>query len=144
MDRDDHPGRTGLSRFALGVVADRVVRGGRVPVLLLQSFASAQADIDLRRALVPLDGSSLAEKALDLIVELAGPVVQEITLLRAVDPRDGSEGLRQAESYLESGTSETALWSAWRDTIATLSVWRIWEAQRSVSSTRQKARIAWS
>ena len=95
-------GRTGLSRFALGSVADRVVRGGRVPVLLLRSFASAQPDTDLRRALVPLDGSSLAEKALDLIVELAGPVVQEITLLRAVDPRDGSEGLRQAESYLES------------------------------------------
>lgn len=30
-------GRTGLTRFALGSVADRVVRGGTVPVLLIRS-----------------------------------------------------------------------------------------------------------
>src|SRR5690242_8977981 len=31
-------GRTGLTRFALGSVADRVVRGGAAPVLLVRSF----------------------------------------------------------------------------------------------------------
>jgi len=31
-------GRTGLMRFALGSVADRVVRGGVAPVLLVRSF----------------------------------------------------------------------------------------------------------
>ncbi|MGO8951222.1 MAG: universal stress protein [Ktedonobacterales bacterium] len=95
-------GRTGFSRFALGSVADRVVRGGVVPVLLIRSFPADEGNVDLRRVVVPLDGSTLAEKALDVTVELAGSAVREITLLRAVDSRDGSGALQQAGAYLES------------------------------------------
>jgi nucleotide-binding universal stress UspA family protein len=94
-------GRTGLSRFVLGSVADRLVRGGAVPVVLVRSFPTGGPSADLKRVLVPLDGSSLAEKALDFTLELAGAVVHEITLLTVVDPRHASDALPQAEAYLQ-------------------------------------------
>ncbi len=95
-------GRTGLARFALGSVADRVVRGGGVPVLLVRSFPLAERPAEPRSALVPLDGSPLAESALfTSALQLAGPVLREITLTRVVDPRAGPEGRREAEAYLD-------------------------------------------
>lgn len=95
-------GRTGLARFALGSVADRVVRGGQAPVLLLRSFPPSRHGPDLSHALVPLDGSPLAGGPLFSIVpRLAGPVLRTITLLRVVDPRDGSQGRMDAETYLD-------------------------------------------
>jgi len=95
-------GRTGLTRFALGSVADRVVRSGTVPVLLIRSSSTPDSSSTLEQVVVPLDGSTLAETALDLTVQLAGPVVREITLLRVADHRDGSEAVLQAESYLNT------------------------------------------
>src|SRR5262249_4491165 len=107
-------GRTGLVRFALGSVADQLVRGSHVPVLLLRSAsspASAHAvdtaltkplpvDWHLYRAIVPLDGSELAESALLLVRELAGEVFHHITLQRVLpltaapprpDPKAGDD-----------------------------------------------------
>jgi nucleotide-binding universal stress UspA family protein len=96
-------GRTGLARFALGSVADRVVRGGETPVLLMRSFPKLQHGLDLSHALVPLDGSPLAEAPLfSIALQLAGPIVRTMTLLRVVDPRDGQRGVSAAEAYLES------------------------------------------
>ncbi len=95
-------GRTGLARFTLGSVADRVVRGGEAPVLLLRSFPSPRHGPDIAHALVPLDGSPLAETPLFSIApRLAGPVLRTITLLRVVDPRDGPQGRMAAETYLD-------------------------------------------
>lgn len=94
-------GRTGLARFALGSVADRVVRGGEAPVLLLRSFPSPRHGPNLAHALVPLDGSPLAESPLfSIVLQLAGPVLRSITLLRVADSRDGIEGRQAAEIYL--------------------------------------------
>lgn len=95
-------GRTGLARFTLGSVADRIVRGSVAPVLLLRSFHDVNwSGATLRRALVPLDGSLLSETPLDgIIPQLAGAVIEELTLLRVVDPRDTDEVARRAESYL--------------------------------------------
>jgi nucleotide-binding universal stress UspA family protein len=39
-----------------------------------------------KRALVPLDGSSVAETILPFILEIAGPLDMEVTLLRVVQP----------------------------------------------------------
>ncbi len=99
-------GRTGISRLALGSVADRVVRGGVVPVLLIRSLMSAAPEpVSLERVLVPLDGSPLAETALHIVQELAGPVVKEITLLRVVerdDSHESDEMVQKAQLYLDS------------------------------------------
>lgn len=102
-------GRTGLARFALGSVADRIVRGGEAPVLLLRSFADSQATTTtaeqtrhLSHALIPLDGSPLAEEPVfSIALQLAGPVLRSITLLRVTDPREGMESASAAEGYLE-------------------------------------------
>ena len=95
-------GRTGLTRFALGSIADRLVRGGTAPVLLIRSSADLSSAVDLVRAIVPLDGSTLAEKALDLAASLADVTLHDITLLRAVDRRDGSSALEEAEHYMNA------------------------------------------
>jgi nucleotide-binding universal stress UspA family protein len=94
-------GRTGLMRFALGSVADRVVRGGVAPVLLVRSFPEPTHGQDLSHALIPLDGSPLAEAPVfSLVPQLAGTVLRTITLLRVADPRDGEAGRQVCEDYL--------------------------------------------
>lgn len=96
-------GRTGLARFALGSVADRVVRAGAAPVLLLRSFPSPAHGQDLSRAIIPLDGSPTSEEPLtSLLPLLAGSVLRTITLLRVADPRDGEEGRQLCENYLHA------------------------------------------
>lgn len=61
-------GRTGLSRWALGSVAQAVARNASAPVLLLRQQGPALADDEAHtrplRILIPLDGSELAEAAL--------------------------------------------------------------------------------
>ena len=71
-------GRTGLSRWLLGSVSQRVVRYATVPVLLLrdhpEALAAPHPDVEhLFRVLVSLDGSSHAETALAPAAELASP-----------------------------------------------------------------------
>jgi nucleotide-binding universal stress UspA family protein len=96
-------GRTGLARFALGSVADRVVRAGVSPVLLLRSFPSPAHGTDLSHALIPLDGSLAAETPVFTLVPLlAGTVLHTITLLRIADPRDGEAGRQLCENYLQA------------------------------------------
>lgn len=63
-------GRSGLARWALGSVAQAIVRHSTAPVLLLRQQGPAlDDDHDLRvgplRVLIPLDGSALAEAALE-------------------------------------------------------------------------------
>jgi nucleotide-binding universal stress UspA family protein len=96
-------GRTGLARFALGSVADRIVRSGVAPVLLLRSFGTSNTSMmALRHAVVPLNGTLLSEAVIDVIgLRLAGAVIAEFTLLRVVDKHDGSEAERVAQDYLE-------------------------------------------
>lgn len=75
-------GRTGFTRWALGSVAQKVARHSPVPVLVLQEEPLAFGDqlaeaAHPLRALVALDGSRLAEAALEpaaqLVAALAAP-----------------------------------------------------------------------
>jgi nucleotide-binding universal stress UspA family protein len=80
-------GRGGLGRWIYGSVADRMLQTALVPVLLVPAACSARwpADRPLR-ILVPLDGSSIAEEALDLARALAELGGLELHLLRVVEP----------------------------------------------------------
>lgn len=91
-------GRTGLARVALGSVADRLVRGGHVPVLLLRSLAPAGNSERLDRALVALDGSRRAEQALDACDQLVGSVLRHVELVEVVGAGAGAA----EQEYLES------------------------------------------
>ncbi len=87
-------GRSGLARFAHGSVADRLLRHGRAPVLLVRAFGAL---VTLEHAVVPLDGSARAEEALPLVEALAQDGLSGVTLLRVIGaPDEGPE----AERYL--------------------------------------------
>ena len=80
-------GRSGLRRWALGGVADKVVRATEQPVALIRS-KGARADVRekgiLTKALVPLDGSKESEAVLPYIEELASKLKAEVILLRVL------------------------------------------------------------
>jgi nucleotide-binding universal stress UspA family protein len=87
-------GRSGIARFALGSVADRLLQHGSAPVLLVHAFS---APPDLTHVLVPLDGSVLAEAALNVVSALAHTVTLEVTLLRVIGAEDDET---EARAYL--------------------------------------------
>lgn len=68
-------GRSGVARWALGSVAEKVVRAGSVPVLLLRSFEDGKAvDAGERRIakiLVPIDGSRASIDAVPAAIAFA-------------------------------------------------------------------------
>ncbi|MBL8959397.1 MAG: universal stress protein [Gemmatimonadetes bacterium] len=81
-------GHSGLSRFWLGSVADRVVRQSPVPVLLIRDAggegarAAAPPYTDV---LVPIDDDGVSEQVIPLVLSLAGPGVR-LHLLHVVVP----------------------------------------------------------
>ena len=85
-------GRSGVARFAFGSVADRILRHGSAPVLLVHAFGE---QLDPTRVVVPLDESERAEAALPVVAELGGSVVREVTLLQVIDA-EGDEAAAQA------------------------------------------------
>ncbi|HZT05711.1 MAG TPA: universal stress protein [Chloroflexota bacterium] len=89
-------GRTGIVRFALGSVTDRLIRDGTAPVLVIRRASTSATD--LARALLMLDGSSVAEEAIPVTEALAGRPVTSLTLFRAVAAPDARAA---AMTYLE-------------------------------------------
>ena len=77
-------GRDGVERWLVGSVADKVMRIASRPVLLLrpQETPTGEEGLVLKRLLVPLDGSPLAETAVPLAVELARRSGAMLTLAR--------------------------------------------------------------
>ncbi len=88
-------GRTGMARFALGSVAERLIQYGAIPVVLVRAFGEVAVP---RHVLVPLDGSERAEAALDTVERLPTGIVREVTLLRVI--RSAEEG-SEADRYLQ-------------------------------------------
>jgi nucleotide-binding universal stress UspA family protein len=82
-------GRTGLARWWFGNVADDLVHRTSLPLLITPALAHDPVWAPLPRLdrfLVPLDGSPLAEKVLDTVLQLGPAERAEITLLRVVEP----------------------------------------------------------
>jgi nucleotide-binding universal stress UspA family protein len=81
-------GRGGLRRAWLGSVADELIRTLDVPVLALrgQENAPLTEPAGIPQILVPLDGSPLAEAALDPAMRMAHLWQSPLTLLRVVHP----------------------------------------------------------
>jgi nucleotide-binding universal stress UspA family protein len=66
-------GRSGLSRWILGSVAQKVIRHAPIPVLVLRSRQMSEALLDSEhplRVLVPLDGSPTSESVLGPALEM--------------------------------------------------------------------------
>jgi nucleotide-binding universal stress UspA family protein len=115
-------GRTGFARWALGSVAHSLVHQSSVPVLVLQQRGTTAllSHLETARplsALVPLDGSPLAETMLvpaaHLIAALAAPTQGALHLVQVVKLFPGSaeegfvselneEALQRAKTYLQA------------------------------------------
>lgn len=98
-------GRTGFARWALGSVADRVIRTAHHPVFLVRSEVPAQTGTALQQILVPLDGSPLAETGVEQAQMIAAHTGATLTLLRVIAPLTAWErqALRQTQGV--SGSS---------------------------------------
>ena len=80
-------GRGGLGRWVYGSVADSVLQRSTTPVLLVPPHVDSPLPTDRRlHVLVPLDGSELAEEAIETADLLAGTFDAELTLLQVVEP----------------------------------------------------------
>jgi len=78
-------GRSGLNRFLLGSVAEKVLRASDNPVLLVKATEPpvTAGEAALTSIVVPLDGSELAEGVLPTVTELARTLDIEVFLIRA-------------------------------------------------------------
>jgi nucleotide-binding universal stress UspA family protein len=82
-------GKSGLSRWVFGSVAEKVLHASPIPLLLVRSTQNDELpDVltaaDYRSLLVPLDGSVFAEQALDIAGDLVGTLKARVTLVSAV------------------------------------------------------------
>ena len=107
-------GETGLKRWVFGSVAQQAVRHSPVPVLVLNEHGVVPPVPDAAhplRILVPLDGSELAESALEpatqLIAALTAPAQGELHLLRVVD-LPSAYGKMKSQAYISDGVQEEA------------------------------------
>jgi nucleotide-binding universal stress UspA family protein len=115
-------GYTGMTRWVLGSVAEKVARHASIPVLILREGGSIPlgprpANPGPFRVLVPLDGSARAKAALTpaayLAIALSAPARGAIHLVRVVKPAPGvgageseekEDILHEVKSYLSSTT----------------------------------------
>ena len=82
-------GRRGASERRRGSVADKVLRGSSVPVLVVGPAVLQKPPIgpvSVRSLVLPLDGSRESESAIGVAVEIARSMGAQITLLRVVPP----------------------------------------------------------
>jgi nucleotide-binding universal stress UspA family protein len=85
-------GRSGIRRWAMGSVADKVLRASKVPIWLVRVGIPEEIIYDKwphRTMLVPLDGSELSESVLphvEMLAKQRGAEPVDIVLLRVCEP----------------------------------------------------------
>jgi nucleotide-binding universal stress UspA family protein len=114
-------GRSGLDRWLLGSVAEKVLRGASNPVLLVRATEKAPLwDMaTLKRVIVPLDGSELSERILPYVEALAKHLDLEVTLigvysgsLTAGGSGEGFYNTDQMKAFIASVRAETVTYLA--------------------------------
>jgi nucleotide-binding universal stress UspA family protein len=77
-------GRSGLDRWLMGSIAEKVLRGTSNPLLLVRAKDGFKADGELgfKSVIIPLDGSEIAESVLPPVTELAKKLNVGIVLVR--------------------------------------------------------------
>ena len=79
-------GRSNLRTRLVGSIAEQILRGGSVPILLRTVRRPDLPDFDLRNLLVPIDFSHDVDAALSATRVLAPPYGAAVTLLSALEP----------------------------------------------------------
>lgn len=98
-------GRSGVSRWALGSVAERVLRASRVPVLAVR--AGAGTELSFQKILVPIDATDVSLEVVAPVLELAGLFGSHVVLLNVCDGPECSIPVCQiteaSEKFREAG-----------------------------------------
>lgn len=93
-------GRSGISRWVFGSVADRLLRGATCPVLLVRAGKDAvAASLPYQRILAPLDGSELAEQVIPYIKSLIRPNQTRVLLVSVLTTGLGDRAVTLLTSY---------------------------------------------
>jgi nucleotide-binding universal stress UspA family protein len=80
-------GRTGIARLRFGSVGDKLIKDAPCPRLVIGPNVSIDLEhYDLRRILVPLDGTELSEMCLPIAKHIAQITNASVDLLRSVSP----------------------------------------------------------
>jgi nucleotide-binding universal stress UspA family protein len=78
-------GRSGIGRWVYGSTASQLLRTAARPLLAVgPELLSRKREPEMRRIMVPLDGSSLAEQALPAATALARALDARVSIVRAV------------------------------------------------------------
>lgn len=103
-------GRSGLRAMVSGTVAQKVVAGGTVPVLLIRPARDGSAPpFDCRHLLVPLDGAEDHEQAIPAAARLAVACAGELRLVLVVPTLRTLSGEQAASATLLPGATRAVL-----------------------------------
>ncbi len=79
-------GYSGIKRWMLGSVAEKILYGTCTPVLLIKSRAHKTSEVKFKKVLAALDGSAFAETSIPYARELTKGTGGEVILLRIGEP----------------------------------------------------------
>ncbi len=111
-------GRSGLGRLILGSVADSVVSMSSVPVLLVRATDDERitlppAPANIRRVVVPLDGSESTPASVPIALRIAKLLSSRALLLHADEGGGGEDAARQlrafADVFVQQGLQASAV-----------------------------------
>lgn len=98
-------GRTGMARFMLGSVAEKVVRGSEIPVLVVRNEATPRnGETVIKNIAVALDGLPSSEQALKPTVEIARETGATIHFLHVLEVVRNSKDTELGRTILDSPT----------------------------------------
>ncbi|MFC7081327.1 universal stress protein [Halorussus caseinilyticus] len=103
-------GRTGLSRYLLGSVTEKVVRLSEVPVLTIRTHDDARTSFPYENVLIPTDGSEAASGAIDRAVDFASAFDATLHAVSVIDDTSLGFDVRSASASGElEATADAAL-----------------------------------
>lgn len=92
-------GYSGIKRWVLGSVTQKVLYGTCAPVLLIKSKSPEITELELKKIVIPIDGSPFSETTFSYVEELAKGAGAEVLLLEVsespVVPSYGSRPINQ-------------------------------------------------
>jgi nucleotide-binding universal stress UspA family protein len=86
-------GRSGITRWVMGSVTDKVLHTSQKPLLLIRAKEEPPKAVGFKRILVPLDGSAVAEAALPFVERLARQLRAKLLLEQVVLPATAYAGV---------------------------------------------------
>jgi nucleotide-binding universal stress UspA family protein len=102
-------GRRGLRQMILGSIAERVIRAGRIPILLIRPDPTGPRPFVCRIFLVPVDGDPVHEQGLEIAVSLAAATGAAVRLLSVVRTPKTLSGPQAATERFMPGATRVAL-----------------------------------